>query len=243
MHIKKEETMSIIIDADAAKLAGLQIDMLQKVRNGQITFDQWERFNNLSPNDREMRFGDIKLKSKPEVPSEPIEKFALLADLGTITVPDNYVHSTQLESFRKNNGKMFYSYDDNITDQNFSKATVQLTPGRKLHVRAFKQIVHGRTTSEERMEFLAKQNAVHTGAQGLSLVFEKKRDQLPKGFWYASFDEREALWKDADGYRRVPYVDVHSGGHFDFSLGYFECAWRGSHAFLCFCDVEQFLGA
>lgn len=45
--------MSNIIGADAAKLAGLQIDTLQKVRLGQITLDQWGWFNNLSFQDRE----------------------------------------------------------------------------------------------------------------------------------------------------------------------------------------------
>jgi hypothetical protein len=48
------------IEAETAKLAGLQIDSLQKVRSGQMTLDQWGRFNNLSPEDREARFGDGK---------------------------------------------------------------------------------------------------------------------------------------------------------------------------------------
>lgn len=52
--------MSNNIDANTARLAGLQIDQLTKLRVGQITLDQIERFNNLSPEDREERFGDWK---------------------------------------------------------------------------------------------------------------------------------------------------------------------------------------
>lgn len=49
--------MTTTIDAGSAKLAGLQIDTLTKVRQGHITLAQWERFNNLSAEDREMMFG------------------------------------------------------------------------------------------------------------------------------------------------------------------------------------------
>ncbi len=41
-----------VVGADAAKLAGLQIDTLQKIRNGGITLEQWEWFNNLSHEQR-----------------------------------------------------------------------------------------------------------------------------------------------------------------------------------------------
>ena len=71
--------MNTIIDAEAARLAGLQIDTLQKVLSGQITLDQWKWFNNLSADDREALFGDRK-KLEPTAPAEPVEKFAPLAD-------------------------------------------------------------------------------------------------------------------------------------------------------------------
>ena len=224
-----------IIGADAVKLAGLQIDTLQKVRKGQITLEELEMFNNLSPKARAERFGDFK-KSKPAPPAKPIEKFGLLVDLGEVTVPDNYDHATCLATFDKENRKKFYSYNDAITDKNFPTPTRILKPGDKFHVRAFKQIVSGDTTSEERMAFLAKQKAVLVGAQGATLVFEQKRDQLPKSKWYASFDKKEKLWEDAGGRHRVPLVSAYSVGAFYFYLGYFEDVWDDSIAFLCFCD-------
>ena len=231
--------MNTVIDAGSAKLAGLQIDTLSKYRAGQLTLDQWERFNNLSPDDREARFGDWK-KPEPtrqEAPAEPTEKFALLVDLGIITVPDDYVHDKRLTKFGKQNRKKFY-YSDEITDKNFPNPTRVLKPGDKLRVRAFKQIVPGTTTSEERMAFLATEKAIHTGAQGASLVFDQKRDQLPKGKWYTSFDEKDRLWADAGGNPEVPNVLCYSGGGFQFPLGVFENVWDDGYAFLCFCDVE-----
>ena len=175
---------------------------------------------------------------EPATPTVPTEKFALYKDLGIITVPDDYDHATMLYKFMKENREKFSGVNGNITDANFPNPTRVLKPGDKLHVRAFKQVVPGTTTSEERMAFLATQQAIHTGAQGASLVFEQKRDQLPKGKWYASFDEKERLWEDAVGYHRVPDVDADSDGVFHWVLGYFGNVWNDDDAFLCFCDLE-----
>ncbi len=230
--------MSTIIEADAAKLAGLQIDLLQKIRSGQVTLGQLERFSNLSVGDREARFGDVK-KVKTASP----EKFGLFVDLGIITVPKDYDHASRLKTFRKEHFGEFYYYNDDISDKHFPKPSRILKPGDKLHVRVFKQIVRGTTTSEERMAFLATQKAVHTGAQGVSLVWEQKRDQLPKDKWYCSFDEKEVLWKDAGGYHRVPFVYRYSDGDFGFDLGSFEDGWGGNDCLLCFCDMDESSGA
>jgi len=54
--------MNTIIDADAAKLAGLQIDTLHKLRNGQLTIAHWEWFNNLTKDDRDKFSGNGKEK-------------------------------------------------------------------------------------------------------------------------------------------------------------------------------------
>jgi hypothetical protein len=162
------------------------------------------------------------------------KRFELFADLGIITVPENYVHGEQLDSMNRDE---FYSFNEAITDKNFSNPSRILKPGDKLWVRAFKQVVPGNTTSEDRMDFLSKMNAIHTGAQGASLVCQQKRNLLPKGYWYCSFDEKDHLWKDSDGSHRVPFVAAHSDGAFKFGLGYFEYAWDGRNMILVFCDL------
>jgi len=231
------------IGAETARLAGLQIDQLTKLRAGQMTLDQIERFNNLKPEAREERFGDWERPKPVSAPIAEIVKFGLLADLGIITVPASHVPGTYLSSFKERHQggkkKSFYGYNDNVTDENFSNPTWVLKPGQKLWVRAYKQIVPGQTTSEERMAFLTTVNSRHTGAQGASLVFDQKRNQLPKGYWYGSFDEPERLWEDAGGSHRVPELVVGSDGDFGFSLGGFEDPWRVSHVILSFCDVPS----
>ena len=47
------KTMDAGIGADAAKLAGLQIDLLQKMRSGQITPEHLEWFNKLNKGERD----------------------------------------------------------------------------------------------------------------------------------------------------------------------------------------------
>ncbi|MFH1473224.1 MAG: hypothetical protein ABIF06_02330 [bacterium] len=227
--------MNTIIGADTAKLAGLQIDQLQKVRQGHITLEHLEWFNKLSRTQRDMLSGADLSKLGGVEP----EKFVLLADLGIITVPEDYEHETRLADFRRAHGKKFYSFNDALTDTNFSNPSRVLKPGDRLAVTAYKQIMSGTTTSEERMTFLRSQGSVFTGAQGASLVFEQKRDRLPKGYWYASFDEPERFWVDADGYHRVPRVDAHSDGAFHFHLGFFEEVSYDHRALLCFRDLPK----
>lgn len=164
------------------------------------------------------------------------EKFGLLVDLGTITVPDDYEHANRLGSFNEKYHDQFYYYNEIVTDQNFQNPSHTLRPGERLWVRAFKQVVSGQTTSEERIAFLESQNAVFVGAQGASLIFERKLNLLPKDYWYASFDKKERLWKDTGGLHRVPVLFIRSGGQCYFRLGFFEKMWHSDRAFLSFCN-------
>jgi hypothetical protein len=164
------------------------------------------------------------------------ENFELLVDLGIVVVSKNYEHASQLASFKKVNHGNFVACHSNITDENFAKPTMQLVPGSRLHVRAFKQIVSGPTTSEERMAFLSTQKAIYVGAQGASLVFEQKRAELPKGYWYVSFDKKEALWIDGIGYYRVPGIRADPDDVFIFDLLSFQKQSGKCDAILCFSD-------
>lgn len=169
---------------------------------------------------------------------ETTEKFALLADLGIITVPDYYSHAECLKSFRDKSGKEFSHFRNEINDANFPDPTHILRRGQKLHVSAYMQVVKGTTTSEERMAFLATRKAMYVGAQGASLVFNQRREELRKGKWYASFDEEGRLWKDSGGHRQVPIIHCDSDGDFEFILHPLATAWRSGNAFLCFNHAE-----
>ena len=88
------------------------------------------------------------LSAEPKKPTaKSKEKFALIADLGSIIVPDDYVHGTRLTSFKEKyqneKVKSFYYYNDLIIDANFSNSSRILKPGDKLWVRVFEQVVSG----------------------------------------------------------------------------------------------------
>lgn len=143
--------------------------------------------------------------------SQPDDRFEL-AGTFEVTVPEGYDHATHLDSFRKAHESEFYYYNPAITDKNYSKATTKLVPGRKFQVKVFQ--ITKTVSSDDCMAHLRSQKAVLVGAQGASLAYEQEKDQLLKGRWHVSFDEKDALWKDAGGRRRVPGVDRHSDGVF-----------------------------
>lgn len=165
-------------------------------------------------------------------------RFGLLTSF-ELTVPKKYDHGTQLATFAKfakEKSEKFYYYNDDITDVNYSKATQKLVPGKTYGVKIF--WVKTRVTSEDCLAFLASQRAILVGAQGVSMARQLKKDQFPVGKWTVSFDEKDALWTDADGNHRVPYVLRHSDGSWHFSLGCFEYGWSDDYCLVCFCDLS-----
>lgn len=159
-----------------------------------------------------------------------------------VTVPEGYNHATRLDTFRaahqNHTNKEFYFYNDATTDANYAeKATTKLTAGRKFTVKMFG--IKKTVTSDDCLKKLRAENAVLVGAQGASLAYEQKKDELPKGKWSVSFDEKDSLWRDPGGRHGVPYVPAYSGGVFDFDLGGFEDGWGSGYVLLCFCDKES----
>lgn len=231
--------MSEIIGADAAKLAGLQIDLLAKYRDGSLNLDSLAWWLNLSQASRNavIQAEHERFLAAKKVPAE---KFELFADLGIITVPDGHVHEACLDAFFAKFGKSRCPCDKNITDANFSDPSRVLMPGDELRVQVFHQVVSGRTTSQERMAFLErrKEGNVYVGAQGITFVFEQKRGQLSNGrMWYSSFDQADRLWKDFAGYPMVPRMVDGSDADFHINLSYFGNDWGMGDAFFGFSEV------
>lgn len=152
-------------------------------------------------------------------PPKPLEKFGLLADLGVVTVPADWVNQSE------------------FVGMEFPTPSRVLKPGDRLWVRVHRQIVGGTTTSEERQAYLANLKSHLTGAPGVRLVRDDKKAwrQVPRGYWHASFDEKERLPIDAERNHRVPAV-ITRWSDDDFNLGRFEGVWRDGLAFFSFCD-------
>ena len=156
-----------------------------------------------------------------------------------ITILPDYDHPTQIDSSIKKarKEKTTYFINSDFTSKNFANATNKLEPGKTYKVKLFP--ILSQVSSEDCINFLAKQNAILVGGQGVTLVYDVAKDQLPKGKWTVSFDEKKALWKDADGDHGVPFVGAYSGGDFRFSLGCFGRPWYDHGVILCFCDKKE----
>ena len=181
------------------------------------------------------------LAGRMEVVKRKFHQFGddLLNGKGTFTVPDNYNHDTQVDDFAKKTRKLksTYYYNDELTSKNFSKATNKLIPGKTYGVKMF-PLLEGGISSEDCLAFLESNNAILVGAQGITALQADQPDIFPTGKWTVSFDEKDALWKDAGGGHRVPYVSRYSFGDWEFDLGYFEGSWNSDDVLVCFCDLD-----
>jgi len=150
-----------------------------------------------------------------------------------LVVPKKYVHDTQLDSFRRKHSREFFLYNDAITDENFCRVTDPLRPGQKLEVKLFGVCERTRVFPSEARALLRKENALLVGAQGVSLVYELAKEEIPYGRWAISFDKKLALWKDPEGNCRFPgigHVDIGYG----FDLGYDGWPFNCGRCVLCF---------
>jgi hypothetical protein len=165
-----------------------------------------------------------------------MNKFTLLADLGTVTVPQDYCHSTAFSAFFERNPALRTEHNGEITDVNFSNPSRILKPGDTFLVSAYHDSAKS-TSHGGRMHFLESQNAALIGAQGTILIWEQKLSSLPKGNWYFSLDKDGCLPELYDE-RRVPFVAAWRKE--SPSVGLFQTGgmWDPTSVLLCFREVR-----
>lgn len=229
---------------DAVKLIDLLIDLLQKVQQGHVTLHSLERLAGLGWDARNvLMLTADKMFAQQLVSPEHTGEFELIADLGIITVPYDYDHINQLNTLHiryLKDRKLVY-YDSDIIYRNFPYPTRIMNPGDKFRVRAFKPISGCTITSKECLDFLRKEKAVFTGAQGASLVLlDQKRELLRENIRYASLDEENCLWTTIFGQHKMPVVHAlaYGGFGFRFYLDCFERVLNDDDAFFCFSEAE-----
>ena len=162
----------------------------------------------------------------------------LLDPKHTFTVPADYNHDTQVDVFGKKTRKLksTYYYNDELTSKNFANATNKLESGKTYAIKMFP--ISETVKSEDCLAFLASNNATLVGAQGLTALQNDQPDIFPTGKYTVSFDEKDALWKDANGYHGLPFVNRDSDGDRGFNLGYFEISRGSGSVLVCFCDLD-----
>ncbi|MDI6820743.1 MAG: hypothetical protein QMD65_01005 [Patescibacteria group bacterium] len=170
---------------------------------------------------------------KEKAKKQLLAQKSMLLKTFSLTVPKGYKHKTQLSTLKRKN---FHYFNDAVTDKNFRNATKKLIPGKTYEVKIVN--IGSRLTSEECMDVYTREKAIFTGAQGLLLVCQLKKEEFPKGKRTLSFDEKKALYKDVYGDHMVPYVDCRSGGDYRFRLAYFANSCIADDCLLLFCDGE-----
>lgn len=180
------------------------------------------------------------LAGKLEVVKRKFHQFGddLLHGKGTFIVPSDYNHDTQVDDFGKKTHKLksTYYYNDQLTSKNFAKATNKLVPGKTYAIKMFP--ILETVQSEDCLNRLkAEPGNVLVGAQGVTALQAQQPDIFPTGKWTLSFDEKDALWKDADGDHGVLNVRRDSDGDWRFSLGGFGHSWSSDGVLVCFCDL------
>jgi len=132
--------------------------------------------------------------------STPDKRFRFL-NYFEITVPKSYVHNTQIATFAEYAKKERFLWSDEIcSDEKFAKTTKHLVPGKTYGVKTFaiepdETINIPTVTMDDCLLFLASQNAILVGVQGILLACQLKKDKFPSG-WIIALDKKKALWKN-----------------------------------------------
>jgi hypothetical protein len=123
------------------------------------------------------------------------------------TVPVDYDHNTWLDTFAEQTKAMSTPpyFDEELTSANFAKATNQFVPGKTYEALFFPVLVMS-TPHQYCVEFLLRQGIMLGNAHGLTLLCANMPEAFPAVKYTVSLDEENSLWKDPNGYHRVPGV-------------------------------------
>lgn len=153
-----------------------------------------------------------------------------------LTVPADYDHDTQIDTFAKKAEKQgtAYFFDTRLTSKNFAKATNKLEPGKTYKVKIFP--VLEMVTNEDCISFYRKQHAILVGAQGLTLAKDLRAGEFPVDRGTVSSDEKDALWENSNGDHLQAFVYRYTNDGWGLGLGCLEHGWQ-YYCLLCFYEL------
>ncbi len=159
------------------------------------------------------------------------ERFAPLADLGVIEVPQHY---SAHRSLARLSASLHRGENEPLADLGSMSRIPK--PGERFRVKVFYQASSGSTSFADRVGFLRQQERnVFLGVYGLGLIFEQKRHLLERNMRpYASFEEYDLLprYRGAPGLLTLMYssghgVDTQPYWRFDlYPVEYFRSRYR-----------------
>ena len=108
-----------------------------------------------------------QLDKKPESRFEPFRSFEFV-------IPLDYLHKKRLARFYKSSNSGFNFYHPGITDESYN-ASHCLIPGKRYRANIF--AIKGANSSVECINFMELQKSLFINAQGLSFLWEYKKDE------------------------------------------------------------------
>ena len=151
-----------------------------------------------------------------------------------LRVPASYRHDGHLKRFGKTHARELYDNGLKIfSDKNFANPTHALKARERFLVKL--TAINSQVSSDDCLEEYVWDHAHYVGAQGLTLLYELSRNELPEGKRFLSFDNKDHL-PFAWGIRRVPVLSLDSGGDSHFESGDFDGPWYNGILVL-FCDL------
>lgn len=138
---------------------------------------------------------------------EEIQKsFELEKYLGVVRVSEDYQHATRLPDFCKKFRSDFVTMDRRIVGGDFGNSPMQLRPGDTFVARIFR--CKSRLSPNDHLAFLIMQRALFLGIEGLSLVWEFKRNALPRNICLSVLGKEDDLWRDSCGAIWYPTLSI-----------------------------------
>lgn len=117
--------------------------------------------------------------------------FSKIAELGVVEAPEDYCHARRLSTFQSNGVRIA---DPLIETRRFGTPSDILRPGTSLKVDILQHDVSKDVSVGTCLRFFdTEKGVVYPGVQGLTLVWEQKRDLLPRGFELLSLDRMQRL--------------------------------------------------
>ena len=111
---------------------------------------------------------------------------------------------TRLSNFKTVHKNKFSTFNNEITDSNYSGIFDVLSPGiyKAMFLKVQKPVTYNYC-----INFLKAQNCILGGVQALTLVWSTYKFVFIQNGRYFSLSEKDSLWKDDNNIPRIPYVE------------------------------------
>lgn len=215
---------------DASKFTELQIKLLEKIKNGEITLYHLEWFIKLSPalSDTLMKI-DLAGEFVLDMSTTKGGKLELIADFGVIKIPADYDHFGAADYSKK-----YFTY---IQKDRPSAADV-MHAGENIRIKVYKVLSFDDTTVEEIKKQPEFEKAIEAGVQGAVLVVQQKGVELMRAL------ETNGIWGCVSFGKKITdtiyaYLDIKGCHIVDYANDNFRLYSTSQHAVLCIEPADE----